>query len=1045
MRPIKLTLQAFGPYAGMETIDFSQLGNRTMFVISGKTGSGKTTIFDGISYAIYGKASGEDRNGPELRSQFAQDDVLTEVTLEFSLRHKRYFVSRSPQQERKKKSGDGTTTITAKAELYEIDEAGEKKILASNVRDVEEKIKEIMLIDSNQFRQILMIPQGEFRKLLTSDSKDKEAILQRLFHTEIYKIIEEKLKEEANELKRTVEDQIRKRNEAIRQIHSQYNEELKTYLEVESENDVLILPQLQIEIDLMEKQLTALKKEGDEKQKERDLLQKQIFDAKQVMEQLERRDTLKERKLLLEDQKMVYESKDKEMKLAQKAAVLAQQEELCHRLKKEMDLLSNDHLSQMEQVNRLTELFSVQEQALKYELEREDERQQAQEKINQFSSMKDDVYAFASLQSETDSLSRNVENKYQQLHQIEEKLLNGEKQIQAISDQMGEIEKEHIVFLENERRLDRLQNELNTLKKYERIIIQHQNIVEQLESKGKYFEQTKARFHDAKSLVEKLETAWITGQAAILANSLMEGDPCPVCGSNHHPQLANAHVSTVPSEVELKEAKKQLNEIELEKSKAETDYIVYREQEASLQKNVQELQLEIEIVRNPFDASQAKQWIEHTVLDVNKLSTDQQVLKERSEQLQLLKENKEAMETDKIIQSKIQESIVMEINNLKLILAEKGALLNRISTTVPENLRTVDLFDKAYILAKKNYELLVKKLEDAKQLFHDTKTKSETAKSRLVDLETRLVEKKKELETEREIFIQNMITQGFATYPIYHGAKRTDAQINELELQVRQYREEYRSVSDQLNQLSELLKDVSVPDLISIEASFEKHNQQIEIINDHYTNLLVQKRDNESILKRVDELNISMKKMEERFKIIGHLSEISKGQNTYRITFERFVLAAFLDDILREANGRLVKMTSGRYQLARKTDRSKGNVQSGLELLIFDQYTGQERHVKTLSGGESFKASLALALGLADVVQQYAGGVSLETMFIDEGFGTLDPESLDHAIEALMDIQSSGRLVGIISHVPELKERIDARLEVTATQTGSRTEFILSR
>lgn len=188
-------------------------------------------------------------------------------------------------------------------------------------------------------------------------------------------------------------------------------------------------------------------------------------------------------------------------------------------------------------------------------------------------------------------------------------------------------------------------------------------------------------------------------------------------------------------------------------------------------------------------------------------------------------------------------------------------------------------------------------------------------------------------------------------------------------------------------------------------------------------------------------INEEIKVLEERYKIIGHLYDISRGQNTYRITFERYVLAAFLDDILREANIRLAKMTSGRYQLLRKTDRSKGNVQSGLELLVFDQYTGRERHVKTLSGGESFKAALSLALGLADVVQTYAGGVSLETMFIDEGFGMLDPESLDQAIEALIDIQNSGRLVGIISHVPELKERIDARLEVIATQSGSTTEF----
>lgn len=202
MRPLKLTMQAFGPYAHKEVIDFTVLGNRTMFVISGKTGSGKTTIFDGISYAIYGKASGEDRNGQELRSQFADDSLLTEVSFEFKLKEKRYLIIRSPQQEKKKERGDGFTTIGAKAELFTFDEDGKELLVASSVRDVDEKVKEIMQIDSNQFRQILMIPQGEFRRLLTSDSKEKENILQRLFHTEMYKRIEERLKEQAQGLKK---------------------------------------------------------------------------------------------------------------------------------------------------------------------------------------------------------------------------------------------------------------------------------------------------------------------------------------------------------------------------------------------------------------------------------------------------------------------------------------------------------------------------------------------------------------------------------------------------------------------------------------------------------------------------------------------------------------------------------------------------------------------------------------------------------------------------------------------------------------------------
>ncbi|HYK75257.1 MAG TPA: AAA family ATPase, partial [Pseudoneobacillus sp.] len=408
MKPLRLTLQAFGPYAGKETIDFSQLGNRTMFVISGKTGSGKTTIFDGISYAIYGKASGEDRNGPELRSQFASDDILTEATLEFSLRNKRYLVIRSPQQERKKKSGEGTTTITAKAELYEIDESGNEKLLGSNVREVEEKIKEIMLIDSNQFRQILMIPQGEFRKLLTSDSKDKEVILQRLFHTEIYKMIEDRLKEESNDLKRAVEDKQRKRNEAIRQIHPLYNEELKSFIEAESENDVLILPQLKIEIELMENRLAEIKSATDDKQHERDSLQKNIFDAKQLVDQIVKRDGLKYRREQLEGQQLTFDAKEKEIKLAQKAAILTQQDELCHRLKKESDTLFVQHQTQTDHVGRLTQLLSKHDQELKNEIEREEIRLQAQEKINYLLRIKDDIYSFSKMQDESNQISKEI-------------------------------------------------------------------------------------------------------------------------------------------------------------------------------------------------------------------------------------------------------------------------------------------------------------------------------------------------------------------------------------------------------------------------------------------------------------------------------------------------------------------------------------------------------------------------------------------------------------------------------------------------------------
>ena len=301
-----------------------------------------------------------------------------------------------------------------------------------------------------------------------------------------------------------------------------------------------------------------------------------------------------------------------------------------------------------------------------------------------------------------------------------------------------------------------------------------------------------------------------------------------------------------------------------------------------------------------------------------------------------------------------------------------------------------------------------------------------------------------ELTQERELFKTEMDRQGFASYQLYVEAKKTEEQIKLLEGQIEQFQKEDQRVDSLLSNLAYALNGIEYPDLAIIEQKIEKNEEEVKRKREMINSLEHLIKHHESILANIKTTIEKQRDVQAQYETIGHLYELSRGSNPFRITFERFVLAAFLDDILKEANVRLKRMTSGRYQLMRKVDPTRRNVQSGLELTVFDQFTGMERHVKTLSGGESFKASLALALGLAAVVQQNAGGISLETMFIDEGFGTLDPESLDQAIESLLEIQSSGRLVGIISHVPELKERIDARLEVIGRQNGSTTRFVLN-
>ncbi|MEH7885010.1 SMC family ATPase [Bacillus sp. JJ1609] len=1043
MKPLKLTMQAFGPYAGTETIDFRELENRTMFVISGKTGSGKTTIFDGISYAIYGKASGEDRNGPDLRSQFAMDDILTEVSLEFSLRQKTYLITRSPQQEKKKKSGDGFTMLGAKAELYLLDENGEPQLLASNVREVDEKIKEIMIIDSNQFRQILMIPQGEFRKLLTSDSKDKEVILQRLFHTEIYKRVEEKLKEEATVLKKSVEDQVDKRNSAIRAIKADENDELKEYIEAGSVNDVLIMPLLKAEIVAMGLKLEKMNIQRAERQRERDMQQQRLFEAQTTVKQLETLEDLRLKKENLEGQQESFKQKENESDLAKKAALLTTQEQLCHRLKAECDSLAEQAEQISKKITLLTDKLAQAEKEHQKQLNREPERKSAAEQMNKLENMKDDVLAFASIAKTVEGLSLSLKAAKQERENGESTLKASEERVKVLQAEKETAEKAQLSLLDNDRKLEKFSLELDKLKKMQAYNHKVDMASHSLAQKKSVYNNANARFEDGKATVEELEQKWLHSQAAVLAAALHDGTACPVCGSEHHPQPASANDGFIPTEEDLKAAREQASKLDKEKRFAEKEFIEAEANLKSLSTAGEELIAEIIKLRPDFKTDELADVILQIQSIQEKLQKEQSQLSIKVNSLDKITSEIKRIEEGK--EKLLQQLKTLEESYHQMVIqyTEKKTTLERMTETIPEDLRSIVAYEKKLKDAMDLQQHLERQLEQARKNFQDAKEQLGTEKARGEDAEKRLTEKNAELVSERDVFKNKMNAQGFDNYQLYHQAKKDERDIQKLDMDIRNYREELRSVFDRYTEMSNILQEVKKPDIESLQKEFAELNEKIKQADEIYQDLNLKKRDNQAILEMVESLNEQMKVLEERYKLVGHLYEISKGQNTYRITFERFVLAAFLDDILAEANVRLNKMTSGRYRLLRKTDRSKGNVQSGLELLVLDAYTGQERHVKTLSGGESFKAALSLALGLADVVQNYAGGVSLETMFIDEGFGTLDPESLDQAIEALIDIQSSGRLVGIISHVPELKERIDARLEVISTQTGSKTEFHL--
>ncbi|MCK1993804.1 SMC family ATPase [Peribacillus muralis] len=1039
MRPDILTMQAFGPYAGREIIDFNSLGERTMFVISGKTGAGKTTIFDGISFAIYGKASGEDRSGQDLRSQFAEDDRLTEVSLQFTLRGKTYLVIRSPQQERKKKAGEGTTTVGAKAELYEIVADG-NKLLGANVREVEERIKSLIGLDANQFRQILMIPQNEFRKLLTSDSKDKEQILQKLFHTELYKRIEEKLKEEASVLKRESEKSAQRRIELMKAIKAGNHEELQTQLQAEEPNEQQVLPLLQDVISAARERGKQLKEQIQEKQQARDLVNQELSKAADLLDKFSDKEKLRKEKEHLEARQPEMELVKQRIKMAHKAASLEKQEQYYLRIGKQVHD-ANEELQKLgEQAEKLQAERKEKQDTYEQEMLKGNEREQAIRNVHQLEQVKGAVMTFASLTAQV-TLD---EKEWRNSKELREKNVAQHQQVEEDAEKMAleknEAEKAAVLHREKELEAEKVKQSLTKMKKLQEVFSEIQHTKRVMDDKNKRFQEIQEIQGLEKEKLEALNHRWRSGQAGMLASVLHSGEDCPVCGSENHPKPAQMH-EDMPTDMELKEQENKLVMAERQKSQAESEY--YQAQSkydalvASSQEKLRDIQAEMpsfkpEDIDHHLKELVAKGETLHAELaeflqkksGISEMETVVLALKEKAAKL---KENLAALERNE--------------DHGKTRYIENSTKLAGLTDSLPEGIRTEAEYDVAYQIAVKTQKRLQTALEEAQKNLQMVKEKESVILAKKESRSGNIKELNEELKAEREKFIEDMTHQGFSNYKEYTAAKKSEAALGNLEEQVQQYNQNWQSVLSLFHDLEMKLKDVIKPDLEGLQKTFEFINEEVESMRHSLNQMLTEKQTNEEIESKLAQIRENQKSLDERYSIVGHLSEISKGQNSFRITFERYVLAAFLDDILKEANSRLLKMTSGRYQLLRKLDPTRRNIQSGLELSVYDQYTGQERHVKTLSGGESFKASLALALGLADVVQQNAGGISLETMFIDEGFGTLDPESLEQAIEALMEIQSTGRLVGIISHVPELKERIDAQLQVIATQKGSRTTF----
>ncbi|EAE7960684.1 SMC family ATPase [Listeria monocytogenes] len=1019
MRPIKLTMQAFGAYAKKEVIDFEKLGTEQIFVISGKTGAGKSTIFDAISFAIFGKANTFDRESFSMRSHFATDKEITEVTLAFRLKDKIYQISRIPQQEIAKQRGNGTTTSPQKAELYELI-GDEMKLLASSVRDVNTKMEELIQLNVDQFRQILMIPQGEFRELLVSDSKEKEVILQRLAHTVYYEKVENLLWEKQKQAEILVVEARKKVAELAElslpgvEVSGKTTSEISVLQAEAIQSEQMILTEL-------ENKLSIIRKQTSEAVEKVTLAKEQLLDWQNL-------DKYTEEIATLEIEKEFYQAIEVRLEAAKRASNLRSQDALCIRLKEQLETAEQTEKQVAFEAEEVKVQFSHVKKQKEALAEKEAELEINKRTLFQLEEMEPKI-----LELEMISIQkRRAELEWKEATTLLEEIVNSEQKIiaelQSVESRLVEINQAELTYLEV----------INKRTTVEAIIEKEQELVSkrmkmvawdsEKQTEEQKLVQLLAEKAEVETTIEQEETKLQKEQAATIAAHLHDGEACPVCGSDSHPALAKFEETANLETLEV--AKGKLHEKLLAITTTEKT-ISQLEWQLNEWAGIKELSL-----------TEVQQTLTENIQLANNLAEQIAQLQAKVAQKETIQATLESLNNKQNETITEKNKVALEVEKLHQQVQMVSGKLSYLEQSIPTEFRDKVVFESKKKELSEKIEAHIKQANQVDALFRQTEKETTRLESTLQSAQKTTVDAKEALQVQREIFKEAMKQNDFLSYDAYKQAFMSAEEQKIQEEKVADYeRKRHLAVSRQAD-LKEKLQNKQKPNIEQLE--FIMKEKQLELSQSEENTIkqreFVTKR--KELVENYQNSIQTVEQAEENYADIGLFADAARGKNARRLTFERYILAMFLDTIIHRANHRLSKMTSGRFELQRKMEKAKGNVQSGLELEVFDEYTGLTRHVKTLSGGESFKTSLALALSLAEVVQEMAGGISLETMFIDEGFGTLDPESLEAAVECLLETQENGRLVGIISHVPELKERISARLEVTATNHGSTTKFI---
>ena len=994
MKPIRLELKEFGPYKN-EIIEWDKIINEPIFLITGKTGSGKSTLFDAITYALYNKTTG-GKDIASLRTKTALDKDKTQVNFDFELSGKKYRIERTLAY---LKAGNKNLTSGKVALMQYNDEKLE--VIASKEQEVKEKVEELIGLDDKQFCQIIILPQGKFKEFLLSKSSEKKETLRSLFNTYFYQKFVEQLQEQAKKLDSSHKQ---KEKELITRFEQFDIEEELTkfeYLKDENFEEILGIINSQEETVKNEKKELLKLERSFSKEKEKFIeLSKlndkftQLKNNKLELEELSKKEDYYSRlKLEVEKLKELQKSKDKiieyaslltkKMKLKKLEEALLNEED-----KYKLDLDTNKKLA-LELNAQKTDIEELRKETIDYKFfyNNFNELILAKNNIEIYSKTLEELTLKKETYKELDSSLKVAKESY--LEDIEEKnILDGS---------IGKLKLEVLKKEQDVEKLEEYNNKLSEVNDKSVKLTIDKKQLEELELEKKKLEQEV-------ELLNKNKEQEILNDFLL---KLHEGDDCPLCKQKieHLPDIPDLAVVDESIEKSLQKVNKDIIQLEtlIKKDEEEIGKI------STLLKNLGDtinfkakeelLQLEDELKAENIKLTDISKVIRTSEDKIKGLNREIEELSE------LFKNEDDIKQKHLEAKNKIEQFE----KNVKVELDEFAGYYEKIQSQVEE-------FDNTYnVLQNNSNELLVRK------------TKLETEQK---NNKTNLLEVSKRIENIVDSFTNSNLNKYYVTLEMAEEDIEKLNNLEEFESQINKFEDAKKIIVNSIEKLEEELEELEQPDLEERQQKLKNIESQVNDFIEKVAILNTRLENNKKLYDKIHSEYINLLESSKEIREIIAFSDVVSGKTENRKSLETYVQGYYLDLILVAGTKRLLQMTNDRYRFVRRDEKSKGGGLQGLEIEIHDIYLNSTRIISSLSGGELFLASLALALGLAEVIQNESGGISLETIFIDEGFGSLDAETLDIALTTLIDLQSYGRNIGIISHVSELKERIRPKVEV---------------